>query len=280
MEAAMGSFIKQPVRLTLISFSAILLAMVLFTSAAAQEGDDSELLQQGAQVFAENCAACHGEDGQGRIGATLAKNWPSIRPDLEIQDTIERGIEGTFMPPWGMAFGGPLDNDQIEAVTRYILSWESGEPSFIYPTPTIDTRIVLTPPPGVSGDPNAGAQLYAANCAVCHGPNGEGRIGATLAREWASTRPDLLVKSVIENGVEGAAMPPWSQANGGPLSEEEIDNIVAYILTWSGPASTPGSQEQAVGPLTGWPAWILFIGAFILIVVVIVYYSRQRNSAD
>ena len=254
--------------------------MVLFTSATAQEGDDSELLQQGAQVFAENCAACHGEDGQGRIGATLAKNWSSIRPDLQIQDTIERGIEGTFMPPWGMAFGGPLDNDQIEAVTRYILSWESGRPSFIYPTPTIDTRIVLTPPPGVSGDPNAGAQLYATNCAVCHGPNGEGRIGATLAREWSSTRPDLLVKSVIENGVEGAAMPAWSQANGGPLSEEEIDNIVAYILTWSGPASTPGSQEQVVGPLTGWPAWILFIGAFILIIVVIVYYSRQRNSAD
>ncbi|MFL7893484.1 MAG: c-type cytochrome [Anaerolineales bacterium] len=276
----MGSFIKQPVRLTLISFSTILLTMVLFTSATAQEGDDSELLQQGAQVFAENCAACHGEDGQGRIGATLAKNWSSIRPDLQIQDTIERGIEGTFMPPWGMAFGGPLDNDQIEAVTRYILSWESGRPSFIYPTPTIDTRIVLTPPPGVSGDPNAGAQLYATNCAVCHGPNGEGRIGATLAREWSSTRPDLLVKSVIENGVEGAAMPAWSQANGGPLSEEEIDNIVAYILTWSGPASTPGSQEQVVGPLTGWPAWILFIGAFILIIVVIVYYSRQRNSAD
>jgi len=276
----MGSFIKQLVRLTLISFSTILLTMVLFTSATAQEGDDSELLQQGAQVFAENCAACHGEDGQGRIGATLAKNWSSIRPDLQIQDTIERGIEGTFMPPWGMAFGGPLDNDQIEAVTRYILSWESGRPSFIYPTPTIDTRIVLTPPPGVSGDPNAGAQLYATNCAVCHGPNGEGRIGATLAREWSSTRPDLLVKSVIENGVEGAAMPAWSQANGGPLSEEEIDNIVAYILTWSGPASTPGSQEQVVGPLTGWPAWILFIGAFILIIVVIVYYSRQRNSAD
>lgn len=280
MEAAMGSNIKQPVRWTLISFTAILFAMVLFTSAAAQEGDDSELLQQGAQIFAENCAVCHGEDGQGRIGAKLAKNWPSIRPDLEIQDTIERGIEGTFMPAWGMAFGGPLDNDEIQAVTRYILSWESGEPSFIYPTPTFDTRIVLTPPPGVSGDPNAGAQLYTANCAVCHGPNGEGRIGATLAREWASTRPDLLVKSVIENGVEGAAMPAWSQANGGPLSEEEIDNIVAYILTWSGPAPTPESQGPAVGPLTGWPVWILFIGAFILIVVVIVYYSRQRNSAD
>jgi mono/diheme cytochrome c family protein len=276
----MGSYIKQPARLMLLSITTMLFALILFSSAAAQEGDDSELLQQGAQIFAENCAACHGEDGQGRIGATLAKDWPSIRPDLEIQDTIERGIEGTFMPAWGMAFGGPLDNNEIEAVTRYILSWESGEPRFIYPTPTIDTRIVLTPPPGVSGDPNAGAQLYTANCAVCHGPSGEGRIGATLAREWASTRPDLLVKSVIENGVEGAAMPAWSQANGGPLSEEEINNIVAYILTWSGPASTPESQEQAVGPLTGWPVWILFIGAFILIIVAVVYYSRQRNSED
>lgn len=276
----MRSSSKNLLRLTGISITVILIGLVLFFPAAAQSGDDDQLLEQGAKIFADNCAVCHGEDGQGRIGATLAKDWPSIRPDLRIQETVERGVKDTFMPAWGLAYGGPLDNDEIEAVTRYILSWESGEPRIIFPTPTQDTRLRLTPPPGVTGDPNNGAQLYKVNCAVCHGAQGEGRIGATLARDWSSIRPDLRVKSVIESGVEGAVMPPWSQANGGPLSDQQINDIVAYILTWPATSSIPEPQEPSIGPLTGWPVWVLFIGAFILIIVAIVYYSRQKPTSD
>lgn len=276
----MRSSSKNLLRLTGISITVILIGLVLFFPAAAQSSDDDQLLEQGAKIFADNCAVCHGEDGQGRIGATLAKDWPSIRPDLRIQETVERGVKDTFMPAWGLAYGGPLDNDEIEAVTRYILSWESGEPRIIFPTPTQDTRLRLTPPPGVTGDPNNGAQLYKVNCAVCHGAQGEGRIGATLARDWSSIRPDLRVKSVIESGVEGAVMPPWSQANGGPLSDQQINDIVAYILTWPATSSIPEPQEPSIGPLTGWPVWVLFIGAFILIIVAIVYYSRQKPTSD
>ena len=53
------------------------------------EPDPQEL---GAQLFAENCAVCHGADGQGRVGATLAKDWPSIRPDLTVKSIIETGV--------------------------------------------------------------------------------------------------------------------------------------------------------------------------------------------
>lgn len=276
----MGFDLKHQPRFTVISVAAILFALVLFAPAAAQEEDETEVLEQGAQIFAENCAVCHGEDGQGRVGATLAKDWPSIRPDLRIRETIEKGIPDTFMPAWGLAYGGPLDDQEIDAVTLYILSWESGEPRFIYPTPTADIRLVLTPPPGVTGDPNRGAQLYAINCALCHGTNGEGRVGANLAKDWSSIRPDLRVKSVIEIGVEGSVMPPWSQAHGGPLSDQDINDITAYILTWSGAETAPETEEPSIGPLTGWPVWVIFIGAFILIIVAIAYYSRQQNSVD
>jgi mono/diheme cytochrome c family protein len=276
----MGYATKHPMRLLLFSITVVLLTLGLFFSASAQEGEDRQLLEQGAQIFAENCAVCHGEDGQGRVGATLAKDWPSIRPDLRIQQTIERGVAGSFMPAWGEVFGGPLDQQEIEAVTRYILSWETGQPRIIFPTPTIDIRVPITPPPGISGDPNNGARLFAANCAVCHGQDGQGRVGANLSQDWASIRPDLRVESVIENGVEGSVMPAWSQANGGPLTDQEIDDIVAFILALPSSEFTPGDQEPPAGPLTGWPAWVLFIGAFILIIVAIVYYSRQRNPED
>ena len=184
------------------------------------------------------------------------------------------------MPAWGSEYGGPLSDQEIDATTFYILSWQEGGPIFIFPTATPSSRLALTPPPGVTGDPNRGALLYAGNCAVCHGADGEGRVGATLAKDWPSFRPDLRVKSVIETGIEGSAMPGWSQAHGGPLTDQDINDITAFILTWEGAETIEGTQEPAIAPLTGWPVWLIVIGIFILIVVAIVYYSRQKPSED
>jgi mono/diheme cytochrome c family protein len=265
---------------TALFFGVLIVALFQVTPSAAQEGDEEELLEQGAQIYAENCAVCHGEDGQGRVGATLAKNWPSIRPDLRVRQVIEKGIPGTFMPAWGLTFGGPLNDQEIDAVTFYILSWQEGGPIFIFPTATPSSSLALTPPPGVTGDPNRGALLFAGNCAVCHGPDGEGRVGANLAKDWPSIRPDLQVKSVIEVGIEGSVMPGWSQEHGGPLTDQDINDITAFILTLSGAETIEGTQEPAVGPLTGWPVWVIFIGLFVLIIVAIAYYSRQKPNED
>lgn len=280
LEFAMGSLMHHRARSIITLFITLILTLLVFSTAFSQDGEESEMIEMGAQIFAENCAVCHGNDGQGRVGATLAKDWPSIRPDLRIRDTVERGVSGTLMPAWGQSYNGPLNDQELNAVTMYILSWESGQPRFIYPTPTIDTRIALTPPPGIDGDPNRGAQLFTTNCALCHGTSGEGRIGANLSQDWPSIRPDLRVKSVIESGVPGSVMPAWSQTNGGPLSDQEINDITAYILTWSGSNTESATQETVAGPLRGWPVWIIFIGVFILIIVAVVYYSRQQSQQD
>jgi mono/diheme cytochrome c family protein len=199
---------------------------------------------------------------------------------LRVRETIERGVPDTFMPAWGQAYGGPLNDQELDAVTFYILSWQSGSPIYVYPTQTPRPSLGITPPPGIDGDPNRGAVQYENNCALCHGQNGEGRIGANLAKPWPSVRPDLRVKSVIEKGVEGAVMPPFSQDHGGPLTDQDINDITSYILTWSGAGTDPETQEPSIGPLTGWPVWLIFIGVFIFIVVAIAYFSRQKSSED
>jgi mono/diheme cytochrome c family protein len=122
--------------------------------------------------------------------------------------------------------------------------------------------------------------LYDQNCLVCHGPNGEGRIGASLAKAWPSIRPDLQVKATIERGIEGSAMPAWSQANGGPLTDGEVDNLVAYILTWSTPANpatlapTPVPEAPAQG--TGLAVWLIAIVVIALVIVGVFYLTRRR----
>ena len=274
----MSSILRRHVGIALVVGMTIFITLVQFNLASAQDCEEPEFLKLGANIYFENCAVCHGEDGQGRVGATLVKDWPSIRPDLRVRETSVNGGPGMLMPAWSQVVGGPLDGEEIDALVCYVLSWQTGGPPVIYPTPTPAIRLALTPPPGVTGDPNNGALLYASNCAVCHGLEGEGRIGAALAKVWPSIRPDLRVRSVIETGVEGAAMPAWSQEHGGPLTGQEIDDIVAFILTWSGAETSPETVEARQGPLTGWSVWVIIIGVFVLIIVAVIYYSRQSQG--
>jgi hypothetical protein len=88
---------------------------------------------------------------------------------------------------------------------------------------------------------------------------------------------------VIVSGAEDTAMPAWSQANGGPLSETEIDDTVAYILTLSPspyPAPKVTEEPESGGVLTGWPVWLAGFILFLLILAAIAYFSRQNPSED
>jgi mono/diheme cytochrome c family protein len=126
-----------------------------------------------------------------------------------------------------------------------------------------------------------GAQLYSENCAVCHGAEGNGRVGATLAQDWPSIRPDLRVKDAIENGISGSVMPAWSQENGGPLAESDVNDLVAFILTWStpdNPPSVPGEAEQAPAAQIDPQVWIFFgiLAAIVVGAVVVSLLGRRR----
>ena len=83
----------------------------------------------------------------------------------------------------------------------------------------------------------AGQQIFATNCATCHGAQGHGDGPAASA---LNPRPTNLANGpykhvgdfetwhgVIANGVPGTAMAPWS----GTLSEEQINNVTAYAIS-------------------------------------------------
>lgn len=251
---------------------AVLILMSMLWGSAAAQGPDEQQLTEGQQLYAENCAVCHGPNGEGRVGATLAQNWPSIRPDLTVRTIIERGVAGSVMPAWHQDNGGPLTSEQIDALVAYILSWQTGGAGSLAPVPTFTPHPPIAPIPEVEGDPNRGAVLFADNCAVCHGPNGEGRVGATLPTNWPSIRPDLNVKAIISEGVQGSLMPAWHQDNGGPLTEEDVNDLVAFVL--SRPAGTVQQVQPTAAPLSpvtipwlqGWGGVIVF---FVLITVLI-----------
>jgi cytochrome c oxidase cbb3-type subunit 3 len=121
----------------------------------------------GARLFARNCAACHGEKGTGGIGVPLA--LPSFQASISddyLRKTIHLGRPGRVMPTFSN-----LKEDEIEAIVRYVRSWNTG------PTVTYTNK-------PVKGDPAHGHQLFEKYCVACHGANGEGAkgTGVTFSR--------------------------------------------------------------------------------------------------
>ncbi len=69
-----------------------------------------------------------------------------------------------------------------------------------------------------------GSRLYVSDCALCHGPGGDGVDGVDLRRgQFRSARSDDDLRRVITEGVVDAGMPSFD------LSQPELEGIVAYI---------------------------------------------------
>ncbi len=70
----------------------------------------------------------------------------------------------------------------------------------------------------------AGSRVYTAECALCHGPNGDIVDGIDLRLgQFRNARSDDDLRDVITTGVPNAGMP------GLDLGRAELDGIVAYI---------------------------------------------------
>lgn len=83
-----------------------------------------------------------------------------------------------------------------------------------------------------------GQQLFAQNCTTCHGDNGEGDVGPALNNKaFLKSAEDGRISSLIGSGVPGTAMPSWSETFGGPFTDEQIHDLVAFIRSWEATAT-------------------------------------------
>lgn len=95
----------------------------------------------------------------------------------------------------------------------------------------------------VAADPAArkmGQRMFGNNCAQCHGADGKGSYGfPNLADEdWIfGGTPDAIKASIVDG--RRAAMPAW----GGPLGDQGVTDVTAYILSLSGREGATGDAE-------------------------------------
>jgi mono/diheme cytochrome c family protein len=126
----------------------------------------------------------------------------------------------------------------------------------------------------VDGDPNNGFGIYQQNCAACHGENGEGRIGAQLA-VFDALNPGANVLQTVSEGRPGTVMPAWHEDNGGPLTDQEVQDVAAYVLSLHRDAA-PAGGEQTIPSGSSLP--LIVIGALILILILALAASTTRRQ--
>jgi cytochrome c oxidase cbb3-type subunit 3 len=87
---------------------------------------DQDAAKRGVALFAENCAACHGEDGRGNqdLGAPNLTDeiWLYGGKLSDIEKSIETG-RGGMMPYWA----GRLDPVTIKMLTAYVHALGGGK---------------------------------------------------------------------------------------------------------------------------------------------------------
>ncbi len=104
-----------------------------------------------------------------------------------------------------------------------------------------------------------GAHLFQGNCATCHGVNGKaeecydpssgdaiGCVGLPLnyaplvcgdtslrmeAMNWEGSK-DAFIQSTLYSGRPGTVMPAWGEQFGGPLRNDQIEDLSQFVLNW------------------------------------------------
>lgn len=179
---------------------------------------DPAALSIGRNVFANNCAACHGSDARGNAGYPnlTDHDWLYGGSPQQVVTTITGGRSGV-MPAWQAAVG----EQGVTELANYVLS--------------------------LSGQPHDGAAATAGKvrfetlCVACHGADGKGNqvLGAPNLTDdtWLYGGDLATIEATIRNGRNGQ-MPAW----GPQLGADRVRLVAAWVLSQSQTAPADAAE--------------------------------------
>ena len=210
-----------------------------------------EQVAAGQQFYVEYCAECHGEEGEGGIvegveglegtylEAINSEDYLYTRTDETTFQIIDYGQPNLGMPAYGLANGGELTTQQIDAIVTFVRSW--------------DDRIIIEEDEGAIPALAEGEipdyethvfPIFRRRCLSCHREGKE--KGNYIMSDYESVMnsgdyaPNViggdlssnLIRMINREEIEaGGPMPPTR-----PLRPEEIDIITRWVEAGALPA--------------------------------------------
>lgn len=173
----------------------------------------------GASAFRVNCVQCHG------TGAAGGQGFPNLNDD----DWIWGGDINSIYHTIAHGVRDPVDEE-----TRF-----SEMPSFAEMLQPEEVRQVAAYVVSLSGTPRdpsmakPGEQIYADNCASCHGESAEGskEVGAPNLADaiWLKVNGEVEIARQIQVPRHGV-MPAWNAR----LSNETVKQLAVYVHSLGG----------------------------------------------
>jgi len=209
-------------------------ALVAYTFSAAS-GSPASI---GQDLYSQYCSSCHGDFGEGGENPALpgdiiapisSAEYLKTRDNLTLRSVISQGQPNFGMSPFGSTFGGPLDEDEIDAIVTFIRTWEDNPP-VEFPPEIKSTNVPLT-----------GPEIYASLCTQCHGEAGEGGIGPSFRDETLQQTSDREIFNSISVGHSATSMIAWGEI----LTSNQITQIVRHIRKF-----TSSEQPHAEGEVS------------------------------
>ncbi len=217
--------------------------------AANVGGDLQARIEAGGKLYKDNCAKCHGENGEG---AEIPEQQGEVTNPLNDEpflithtsdtlfNVVNYGWESLGMPPFGLANGGGLTDPEIRAVVAFIQAWYT--PPEAEPTDQ-----------GAAG--GAGAQVIDPNtietvsfkqhikpifdkrCLSCHGARAKGGYKLDTYENAMSTgdnapviKPGDAANSILAQMLHGIKTPAGGQMPPSrPLPQQQIQLIEKWI---------------------------------------------------
>ncbi len=190
---------------------------------AARPALTDKLLEQGKELYEQNCLACHGDTGQGDGKAAYLllpkprdfsdpqrkfnrKNTPpkNLPGDDDLFKTVSDGLLGSSMPPWKDYLSGEERWAVVEFLKKDLIASrdeETGETKSWYVLfPPDDPLPVPEAVPATAENIAIGEALYqsVSECWTCHGRGGQG--DGPQANEIVNTRGERIYPIDLTEG--------------------------------------------------------------------------------
>lgn len=224
----------------LLTASLFVLGACVLRASAQYTPDSSteraQRIREGGRLYSTLCATCHGANREGhraeQANSLNTQAFLTTANRLLVDYAIRYGRPRTAMAAYADTFGGPLSSRDIEALTDYIFSFRRGDA-------TVETA--------VAGDPRAGKAVYERQCRECHGVDGEGGAGAPSLNDrlFLAVASKSFIRSAVSNGRENTSM----RAFAPMLTSSDLDNVSAYIKSWSSAWTLPDAVTMAASDL-------------------------------
>lgn len=190
-------------------------------------------VKEGQQIYAQNCALCHGADGRGYtvIGRhmfppAMDLNSPHVQhwTDADLFWIVQNGISLTGMPSWSSSIS-PAD------------TWKIAQ--FIHALPRLNAEQASAAKQAAPASSNEliayGRTLYRQEgCFMCHQLDGQGgKVGPDLTYEGTRGRTNAWLVGHFRDPAAftpGSIMPAFKN-----LTNAQLDALTAFLQSQKGP---------------------------------------------